>query len=152
MAENPSCELKLDGTTLDLAGLAFALPKNSQWTSEVSKAIHKLNSQDMVDLILKKWTNGGCKIHDHPSALAYSMGLDEFGGFLFNTVMICLGCFLVLLLEIFVYKKITTSRQHFNFLKGAVPQKKQVWANGALDTSSTTVIFNRSTLRSGTNT
>ncbi|XP_068747101.1 glutamate receptor ionotropic, NMDA 2A-like [Montipora capricornis] len=107
------CTLKEDGIGFELAGLAFALQKNSSWTASISRAIHKLKAQDTITEIFNKWTTSRCKTSQQ-SAFAHRMGLDEFEGFLFNTAMITFGCFLILLLEVFFYRRITRARRSFS--------------------------------------
>ena len=111
--DDPNCELKHDGMGFDLSGLAFALPKNSSWNHPLSHAIHKLKAQDIIADIFRKWTTLRCKM-SHQGVVAQSMGLDEFGGFLFNTAMISVGCFFILLAEIIVYHRIARTRSSFS--------------------------------------
>ena len=110
---DPNCTLKEDGIGFDLSGYAFALQKNSSWTTTLSRAIHKLNAQDTIRGIFNKWSTSRCK-NSQQSVVAHSMGLDEFGGFLFNTAMISVGCSLILLLEVFFYRRITNARRSFS--------------------------------------
>ena len=111
--DDSKCTLKEDGIGFELAGLAFALQKNSSWTASISRAIHKLKAQDTITEIFNKWTTSRCKTSQQ-SVVAHRMGLDEFEGFLFNTAMITLGCFLILLLEVFFYRRITRARRSFS--------------------------------------
>lgn len=111
--EDSNCEIKEDGVPFELSGFAFALPKNSSWNHQISRAIHKLNAHDTIPNIFLKWTTSRCKISQQ-TVVAHRMGLDEFGGFLFNTAMICCGCFILMLAEILVYRKITRTRRSFS--------------------------------------
>lgn len=120
--DDPNCELKHDGMSFDLSGLAFALPKNSSWYQPLSQAIHKLKAQDTIADIFLKWTTSRCKM-SHQGVVAQSMGLGEFGGFLLNTAMISVGCFFILLAEIIVYHRIARTRSSFS------PQQNGVTLN-----------------------
>lgn len=111
--EDPNCEIKQDGLPLELGGLAFALPKNSSWNDPLSHAIHKLKADNIITEIFGRWTPSRCK-NSQQTVVAHKMGLDEFGGFLFNTAMISLGCFFILLAEIIVYHRITRKRKSFS--------------------------------------
>ncbi|XP_022797093.1 glutamate receptor ionotropic, NMDA 2A-like [Stylophora pistillata] len=111
--DDPNCEIKEDGVPFELSGLAFALQKNSSWTRQISRAIHKLNAHDTIPHIFEKWTTSRCKVSQQ-TMVARPMGLGEFGGFFFNTAMICCGCFLLMLAEIVVYRKITRTRNSFS--------------------------------------
>ena len=135
--EDSNCEIKEDGVPFELTGFAFALPKNSSWNHQISRAIHKLNAHDTIPNIFLKWTTSRCKISQQ-TVLAYRMGLDEFGGFLFNTAMICCGCFILMFAEILVYRKITRTRRSFS------PQQNGVVLNAVTlpETSSMTSILN----------
>lgn len=111
--EDPDCGLKIDGKQVDLSGLAFALRKNSEWEEELSQVIYTLNSRDEIAKAFEKWTIRSCKKGEntvHP----YRFGLDEFGGFLFNTALFCAGCFVILGLEILLYHRIVRKRQKFS--------------------------------------
>lgn len=110
---DPNCSLIEDGIGFDLSGYAFALQKNSSWTSPLTRAIHKLKAQDTIRGIFNKWSTFRCK-NSQQSVVAHSMGLEEFGGFLFNTAMISVGCFLILILEVFFYRRITNARRSFS--------------------------------------
>ena len=122
----------------ELSGFAFALPKNSSWNHQISRAIHKLNAHDTIPEIFRKWTRSRCQGSAQETLVAHSMGLDEFGGFLFNTAMICCGCFLLMLAEILVYRKITRTRSSFS------PQQNGITLNSMAlpDSSSMTSILN----------
>lgn len=135
--EDSNCEIKEDGVPFELSGFAFALQKNSSWNHQISRAIHKLNAHDTIPTIFLKWTTSRCKISQQ-TVLAHRMGLDEFGGFLFNTAMICCGCFILMLAEILVYRRITRTRRSFS------PQQNGVVLNTVTlpETSSMTSILN----------
>lgn len=122
--DDPNCTLKEDGIGFELAGLAFALQKNSSWTASISRAIHKLKAHDTITEIFNKWTTSRCKTSQQ-SVVAHRMGLDEFEGFLFNTAMITVGCFLILLLEVFFYRRITRAKRSFS------PQQNETDLNAA---------------------
>ena len=132
-----NCQFKLDGNRFDLAGLAFALPKNSQWTNELSRAVHKLKSRDRIERIFNKWRWAGCEARD--DSAPDSMGLDEFGGFLFNTFVICFGCFFILSLEILIHK-INRNRKQLNFWKETSLQPMRAVATKLQYSDSTTTI------------
>ena len=110
VARDKTCSLKSEGRFFEVGGLAFSLTRNSSWTQPISEGIFELQSKDQIAQIGSDWTINGCR----KSEKAYSMGLDEFAGFLFNTAMCCVGCFLILVVEIAVYK-ITRRRKHFVF-------------------------------------
>jgi len=135
--EDSNCEIKEDGVPFELSGFAFALAKNSSWNHQISRAIHKLNAHDTIPNIFLKWTTTRCKASQQ-TVIAQSMGLDEFGGFLFNTAMICCGCFILMLAEILVYRKITRTRRSFS------PQQNGVVLNAVTlpESSSMTSILN----------
>ena len=135
--EDSNCEIKEDGVPFELSGFAFALQKNSSWNHQISRAIHKLNAHDTIPNIFLKWTTSRCKISQQ-TVVAQRMGLDEFGGFLFNTAMICCGCFILMLAEILVYRKITRTRRSFT------PQQNGVVLNAVTlpESSSMTSILN----------
>ena len=135
--EDSNCEIKEDGVPFELSGFAFALQKNSPWNHQISRAIHKLNAHDTIPNIFLKWTTSRCKISQQ-TVVAQRMGLDEFGGFLFNTAMICCGCFILMLAEILVYRKITRTRRSFT------PQQNGVVLNAVTlpESSSMTSILN----------
>lgn len=107
-----------------MLGYAFALQKNSSWTTTLSRAIHKLKAEDTIRGIFNKWSTSRCK-NSQQSVVAHSMGLEEFGGFLFNTTMISVGCFLILMLEVFFYRRITNARRSFS------PQQNGAVTNAA---------------------
>ncbi|XP_015770535.1 PREDICTED: glutamate receptor ionotropic, kainate 3-like [Acropora digitifera] len=134
---DPNCSLKEDGIAFDLLGYAFALQKNSSWTTTLSRAIHKLKEEDTIRGIFDKWSTSRCK-NSQQSVVAHSMGLEEFGGFLFNTTMISVGCFLILMLEVFFYRRITNARRSFS------PQQNGAVINAATlrNVSSMTTISN----------
>lgn len=111
--DDPNCTLKEDGIGFDLSGLAFALQKNSSWIHPLSRAIHKLKAEETIAEIFRKWTTSRCK-NLQQTVVAQSMGLDEFGGFLFNTATISVGCFVILLIEIIFYRRIARTRQSFS--------------------------------------
>lgn len=135
--EDSNCEIKEDGVPFELSGFAFALAKNSSWNHQISRAIHKLNAHDTIPNIFLKWTTTRCKASQQ-TVIAQSMGLDEFGGFLFNTAMICCGCFILMLAEILVYRKITRTSRSFS------PQQNGVVLNAVTlpESSSMTSILN----------
>jgi hypothetical protein len=112
IAEDPRCDLKLDGKQLELSGLAFPLKKHSDWNQEISKAIHKLTMNEDITKAFKRWTIQSCK-EGNNNIDPYRMGFDEFGGFLFNTALCCFGCFGIMGLEIFIYRRISRNRQKF---------------------------------------
>ena len=115
IAADKKCGLKLDGKLFVPGGLGFALRKNSSWRDPISQALLQIESRDEISQLFEKWKIVACKNLDGTQALtAYSMGLDEFAGFLFNTAMCCCGSFLILLLEIIVYRKITRTRKKFD--------------------------------------
>ena len=97
---------------MELSGLAFALRKNSEWNHEISKAIHKLNMEEKISHAFQRWTIHSCKKGEN-TIKPLRMGFDEFGGFLFNTALCCLGCFGILGLEIFLYRRLSRNRQKF---------------------------------------
>ncbi|KXJ28915.1 glutamate receptor ionotropic, NMDA 1 [Exaiptasia diaphana] len=111
--DDTDCELKIDGKQVDLAGLAFALRKESEWEQEITQAIYKLNSRDEIAKAFEKWTIRSCKKGEN-TVQPYRFGFDEFGGFLFNTALCCAGCFVILGLEIFLYHRIARKRQKFS--------------------------------------
>ena len=135
--QDPNCEIKQDGKVFELAGLAFALQKNSSWNQPLSHAIHKLKAQETIADIFSKWTTSRCK-RSQQTVVAHKMGLDEFGGFLFNSAMTCFGCFFILLAEVIVYRRIAKTRQSFS------PQQNGVALNSFTlpESSSMTSILN----------
>ncbi|KAL9980179.1 hypothetical protein ACROYT_G008728 [Oculina patagonica] len=136
--EDPNCEIKEDGVPFELSGFAFALPKNSSWNHQISRAIHKLSAHDTIADIFLKWTTSRCQ-KSQQTVVAHKMGLDEFGGFLFNTAMICCGCFLLMLAEIVFYRRITRTRSSFS------PQQNGVTLNAVTlpeSTSMTSILNN----------
>ena len=115
IAADNKCTAKLDGKLFAFGGLGFPIAKNSSWREPISQALLQMESKDEITQLFEKWKIVACKTHDGTQATtAYSMGLDEFAGFLFNTAMCCCGSFLILLLEIIIYRKITSNRQGFS--------------------------------------
>lgn len=110
--EDPDCGLKIDGKQIDLAGLAFALRKDSEWEQEITKVVYQLNMKEEISKAFERWTIRSCTTGEN-KVVPYRMGLDEFGGFLFNAVLFCIGCFLILGIEVFFYRRITRTRQTF---------------------------------------
>lgn len=131
--EDPNCEIKQDGLPFELGGLAFALTKNSSWNHPLSHAIHKLKAEHIITELFGRWTPSRCE-NSQQTVVAHKMGLDEFGGFLFNTAMISLGCFFILLAEIIVYHRITRNRKSFS------PQQNGVAMNSFRLPESTSMI------------
>lgn len=125
----------------ELSGFAFALPKNSSWNYQISRAIHKLNSHDIIADIFLKWTASKCQ-NSQQNVAAQKMGLEEFGGFLFNTAMISCGCFLLMLAEILVYRKVTRTRSSFSPQQDGVTVNTVVMAAMAESSSMTSILNN----------
>lgn len=112
IAEDPKCSIKFDGKKLELSGLAFALRKNSDWNQEISKAIHKLSMKEEIGQAFQRWMIRSCNKGEN-NIEPFGMGFDEFGGFLFNTALCCFGCFGIMGLEIFFYRRLSRNRKKF---------------------------------------